>query len=529
MSAQSLQARVESRKPASPHRDFLPKAMFLRRLLLTLATALALLWPAFVNGGSFWFPDTSNYIRSADAATVVLTGVPTEWSNRLRLGEDGPLATAAKHRRLESAVGDLKPTRPVLTGRSIYYGFLIYLPRRVFGPEAAIVLQAILVAGILVFCGQIALRVGAVRRPARLLAALAVVVVLSPLPFYTSMLMPDVYAGLMILMLAMAMCYWPRLTDTEKVVLLLASGVIASFHTTHLLIACAMGVLGAILGLAHKTTLRPLVLVIPVIAIAVLGSAVFSYAVTKSLNEKPISPPFLSARLTSAGPGTAYLETACARDADAWALCAYRAKLPVGSDDFLWTDASEVAVFQAANSEEQRRMAREDKSFAAAVVLSDPLGVVGTTVGSAFAQLVSFDLKNFNYSPAHRAMLETKYPKNVAAQIATTRAANGTMPTGFALSATIAATVLSLALLAYWAVRSFGSRYRRASLEMQLVALLVLSVFANAVVCGGLSGPHARYQMRLIWLLPITAIAFVQPNRRGRALADERRPVEVSK
>lgn len=503
--------------------------MILRRLLLTFVTAFALLWPAFVNGGPFWFPDTSNYIRSADAATVVLTGVPSEWSDRLRLGEDGPLATKAGSQGLDSAVQDLKPTRPVLSGRSIYYGFLIYIPQRVLGPGAGIALQAVLVAGLLVFCGQIALRIGAVRRPSRLLAALAVIVMLSPLPFYTSMLMPDVYAGLMLLTLAMAICYWPRLTVPEKTVLLIASGAIASFHTTHLLIACIMAVLGIVLSLSRETTLRPLVIVAPVLALAVLASTVFSYAVTQSLNEKPISPPFLSARLTSAGPGTDYLAEACARDADAWALCAERAKLPVPSDDFLWSDAPALTVFQAANSERQRRMSREDKRFAAAVLMSDPLAVVGTTVGSAFVQLVSFDLDNFNYSQAHQAVLQRKYPEAVASQIAATRAANGTMPTGFVLSATIAVTVLSLALLAYWAVRVFGSRYRRASAEMQFVALAVLSVFANAAVCGGLSGPHARYQMRLIWVLPVVALAFAQPNRRARAPAGTSRPAEILK
>lgn len=502
--------------------------MILRRLLLTLVTAAALLWPALVNGGPFWFPDTSTYIRSADAATVVLTGSPTEWSDRLRVGGSGPQATAIGSEGLDHNEADLEPTRPVLTGRSIYYGFLIYLPQRAFGAEGAIALQAMLVAGLLVFCGQIALRIGVVRRPARLLAALAVLVMLSPLPFYTSMLMPDVYAGLMILMLAVAICYWPRLTSAERVMLLVACGAIASFHTTHMLIAGIMGGLGVILGLLRKASLRPLLIIIPVIATAVLASAAFSLAVSRMLNTTPISPPFLSARLTSAGPGVAYLKTACARDADAWALCDYRAKLPVHSDTFLWSERPEFAVFQLAAPDEQRRLAVEDKRFAAAVLLFDPIGVLRVTSNSALEQLASFDLENFNYSLDHLNKTPDKYPPQVAAEIQNSRAAQGTMPTSLSVTATIAVTVLSLALLGLWAFRTSTSRYRRRSLQTQFVVLLVLSVFANAVVCGGLSGPHARYQMRLVWLLPLVAIAFAQPARRVRAPTRDSRQAEAA-
>lgn len=495
----------------------------LRRFFLTIATALALLWPAFVNGGPFWFPDTSTYIRSADAAAVVLTGVPTEWSDRLRVGDNGPLAIKAGD-SLPQRVGDLEPTRPVLTGRSIYYGFLIYLPRRLIGPGADIAVQALIVASLLIFCGQIALRIAAVRRPRRLLGALGVIVTLSPLPFYTSMLMPDVYSGLIILMLGMAISYWPRLTPSEKAVLLLASGIFASFHTTHLLIAGIMAILGVILSLARKASLRPLLLVAPVIAVSILASAAFSYAVTRSLHDKPISPPFLSARLTAAGPGADFLRSICAREPEAWALCPYRHRLPAYSDDFLW---GEDSVFQGADGSAQRRMAKEDKRFAAAVLTFDPLGVVRVTVASSFAQLASFDLKNFNYSAAHSSNLPGKYPSNIAAEIAATRAAQGTMPTAPTLVASVGITLLSLVALALWALRTFGSRFRRSSSEMQFVVLLVLSVFANAVVSGALSGPHARYQMRLIWLLPVVAIAFAQPIRRTRPLTNNSRRTEA--
>lgn len=502
-----------------------PRAVILRRVLLVFATAMALLWPAFVNGGPFWFPDTSTYIRSADAATVVVTGVPSEWSNRLRVGEEGPVATTAGE-NLRHKVGQLKPTRPVLTGRSIYYGFLIYLPQRFIGLGAGIALQALIVAGLLIFCAHILLRIGAVRRPARLFVTLGFLVVASPLPFYTSMLMPDVYSGVMILTLGIAISYWHRLTRGEKVVLLLASGLFASFHTTHLLIAIIMAIVGVALGLTRKLSLRPIFVAVPVMAMAFVASFAFNSAVTASLADRPISPPFLSARLTAAGPGAEYLKADCARDSDAWALCAYRDRLPSYSDAFLWQPG---AVFQHADGPTQRRMAHEDKWFALAVLEFDPLGVVAETVSSAFVQLVSFDLKNFNYASAKAYNEGGKYPESIAANIARTRATQGVMVTAPTLVATIVVTMISLIFLGLWAVRIFRSRFRRASTELQFVALLVVSVFANAAVCGGLSGPHARYQMRLIWLLPAAAVAFVPFNRRKQRSAGRSVPREALK
>ena len=53
------------------------------------------------------------------------------------------------------------------------------------------------------------------------------------------------------------------------------------------------------------------------------------------------------------------------------------------------------------------------------------------------------------------------------------------------------------------------------------VLMLAAVVIVNAAVCGILSGPFARYQSRLIWLLPVAAglVACALPIRAGRVLA----------
>lgn len=488
--------------------------MLPRYLALILLTAAVLLWPAYVNGGPFWFPDTSTYIRSADAATVSLTGSPSEWSDRIRLGEEGPVAIDASRDNLDLNIESLRPTRPVFSGRSIYYGFLIYIPIRFAGPWGAVAVQSLLVATMMVILGAIALRTKFVTSGRALMITGAAVAAISPLPFYTAMLMPDVFAGVLVLTLAMVIVQWEKLSRFERVALIAACGVFAAFHTTHFLLTVIMGGLGALLYLPRKSAIRPILIAAPVLLVAVGASALFTMAVVKTLHAKPISPPFLTARLQAAGPGKSYLDAACSADPDAWAVCPYRAKLPVGSDAFLWQEDPAVGVFQLVDPDVQRRMAGEDKRLAAAILRDRPIDVLWVTAESGVRQLFSFDLDNFNYPWRRVEALSSKYPQAIARDINLTRATQNTMPTGFTVLATIIASVGSLMVIVWIIGKTWRSSWPWRDPGVVFAALVTLGVFANAAICGGLSGEHARYQMRLVWILMIAAFVIAARYRR---------------
>jgi hypothetical protein len=51
---------------------------------------------------------------------------------------------------------------------------------------------------------------------------------------------------------------------------------------------------------------------------------------------------------------------------------------------------------------------------------------------------------------------------------------------------------------------------------MLYVAILCGAIIANIMVCGGVSTPHDRYLMRLIWLLPMIGVALVSATHAGR-------------
>ena len=486
--------------------------------------AIAFLWPAALNGGPFWFPDSSTYIRAADTAVVTVTGSTSEWSDRLvrvpappARSETAATASAASGSSEDRAgASEWLPTRPVLTGRSIYYGMLIYLPMRLFGLWGGVIFQSLIVAGLTV--GSLFVGARTARADPRLVVAVAVAILtlLTPLPFYTSMLMPDIYSGVLILVLATVLCFWESLSAKARILLIGASAAIATFHTTNILIALAMaGAAFLVLGSRKKSRLRPILVILPVLAVALAGEMAFSHAVKSQLGQEPLSPPFLSARITASGPGTAYLHHHCTGAPDDFALCAHRDRLPLFSDDFLWSEETDTGLFQLVDSREQRRISKEDKAFFLAVFADDPASAVFASAESFVRQLSYFDLENFNYSDLLKSLAPGQLPAAAEAQFRASRAFDGRIPVAFTVAATVAVTLASIATIGILWVRSVRSREGFLPMTLRYALLIVLGVLANALICGALSKPGARYQMRLIWLIPAAAVVTAFAGRRS--------------
>jgi hypothetical protein len=487
--------------------------------ILVVVSSIALLWPALLNGGPFWFPDSSTYIRAADAAAVTVTGHRSEWSDLL--------VQLPSSVRTESGTGPTQssnepasrtrwePSRPILTGRSIYYGIMLYLPMRLFGPWGSIVFQSLVVAGLIVSSLLIVARETGTDARLVVPAVVAVLTVLTPLPFYTSMLMPDVYSGVLILLLATSLVFWSKLRGMTRIGVISACAVMATFHNSHVLIAAAVAAAAFLISIRSSSRFRPLFLVLPVIATALVAGAAFTQAVKWQLGREPISPPFLSARITSSGPGKAYLDRHCSDSSRDFALCAHRDRLPLPSDDFLWSEQPESGIFQVVDGRQQRQIAEEDKAFFMAVLTDDPVSVLAVSADAFARLLTAFDLENFNYSSMLKANAPLKLPPAAEAQFLESRAFAGEMPVGFTVAASVMSTLGSLLLLLVAGGRLLRSREGLFPSAVKFALLIVLGVLANALVCGAISKPGARYQMRLIWLIPAAAVVTAFAGRAG--------------
>jgi hypothetical protein len=59
---------------------------------------------------------------------------------------------------------------------------------------------------------------------------------------------------------------------------------------------------------------------------------------------------------------------------------------------------------------------------------------------------------------------------------------------------------------------------------LPVVLFVLAALLLNAFVCGALSGPYARYQARIVWLVPLLALGLVLRVRKSRAAPDPARP-----
>ncbi len=64
-------------------------------------------------------------------------------------------------------------------------------------------------------------------------------------------------------------------------------------------------------------------------------------------------------------------------------------------------------------------------------------------------------------------------------------------------------SLLGLIAIAIWAAAT-KDKSQAARQALAVITILVVVFAANAVLTGAISGPHPRYQARLVWVLPAT-------------------------
>ena len=193
------------------------------------------------------------------------------------------------------------------------------------------------------------------------------------------------------------------------------------------------------------------------------------------------------------------------------------------SATLLWSADPREGIFQALPSTEQRVAAAQQTAFVLAVIEERPLELLGSSAGAFFRQLGYFKLESFNYTRPNNFYFRHKLPQPFLDGAMQSRAYQRKMPVTFVEWATVAAVLASIAAVAL-AVRAILRREKRLTAVAAFLLFLVLGVLLNAAICGAFSTPRGRYQMRLIWVLPLAAMATcrVRVGRASEALVDAR-------
>ncbi len=472
---------------------------------LLLLASMMFLWPGIVNNGPFYFSDTTAYVRGVDAAVYHATGISSEWTSKAAK----PATATPAARPVIAAARPPVPTKPVLLGRSAYYGIILYLGVFLHSFWAVLLVQALIATSILIILLRHFVDPGEGRHFAIVTVGGLALLSVTPLPFFVCLLMPDLFSGITIVAAAVVLFGWKRERPLVRGYLVAILALAALAHSSNVLLLGSLGLAFAAWTLlrtqrrpAGIARLLPPAILLGCALIGLAGESAFTAAITRITGQAPIRPPFLTARFVDDGPGTAYLRANCGHSD--LALCKFVDRLPVPSDGFLWDPDPRTGVFMTVPPEQQRLLAAEQFPFVLASVRNAPVATAAMLVRDFATQIGKGGLSEFYYNREQQRYFEVKLPAAVFAEVRQSPAYRGTIPLApFETISLLLSIGAAAILISSWLPRSPlapWSGYATTALG---------GVLVNDLVCGCLSTPHDRYQMRVIWVLPAVAAAIL--------------------
>lgn len=340
---------------------------------------------------------------------------------------------------------------------------------------------------------------GVVLRPLVLLGVFLTLAIATPLAWYVSHIMPDVFLGVLILAMFLLGFCRDQLGKGEVIYLFLLATASICFHLSFLLVGLAIAAITAIAWLLHRkghVPVRPLLVIGP-IALALAALFSFSFVVYKEVTLTPRSPPFLLARLLADGPAKAYLQATCGQTP--YRICSFLNEIPNTENDILW------GFEPIRMPENQTAIRAEAGSIVAGTIRMFPGWVGANMLNGTARQLVTI-ISETQFPDADRESVRTRYffaGPNYPVSLQGLGMLDEEHLAGINLFHTAVAVIglLLAVLLAAVCVR------RREFRPVVLLGLIALSLLANAFATGALAGVFGRYQGRGIWLLPFFVIA----------------------
>jgi hypothetical protein len=349
--------------------------------------------------------------------------------------------------------------------------------------------------------------------PGRLVGLTLLLALTTPLPWYTSQVMPDVFTGIGVLLVTLiALERGTSWAWRAGYGLLLLVATLS--HFSHLLAVTAMLPVVAAVRVWRPTTVARANLVAVALHVALCWLAVptVNWLIAKRAFITSSGHVFVMARLYRAGLLTRFLQEECGHHS--WALCAIKDD-PVRDESFyIWHPDGPLHRLGgwSAKRKEQRRLIRK-------IVRRYPLEVSRDAAGQVLRQLVSirFDyLTALGREPERyvNGVLRQRFPEEFARYV-TARQYEGRLPLRAVTAISTTAVVVAAVVLLLAVAGAAEERVR----AFALVALA--GVVLNGAVCGSLSLTHPRYQARIVWLVPLIASAVaLQMARRAQPAHD---------
>lgn len=433
------------------HRRIFP-ARPIHIALAILAGSILLWWPMLLNGFPLIFHDTNSYAR-------------------------------------------LTPEIP----RSYFYKLFVFFTGFKWSIWTTAFAQAFLASGCVFFL----LDLLDFRKGAYFPITMAVLALVSSLPIFASFIMPDVFTGLMILLLFIAIFLFDRLAIASRILLFLTLLVATSVHLSHLALALGMTCLSIVwIVVTGKERLTG-----ALFTLAACGTVAASFVVYHGVKHhhfvlSAAGGTFFMANLIEYGPARHELQASCPQSG--YRLCRYRDQLPATADKFLWDAKSpfnaRLSAFEG--------MREEANGLVVDTIVHRPLDVLSVSVRNSLRALLAVnpatDIVRMTSSvPQLRRVFGNTYDQSTVEQFDHSLQENNRFPVKLA-------DILSgLGLTAAFAVIIYMLISKSGKIDPRVGAFLLFSLIAytaNAVICGTLSGVFDRYQSRMSWLIIFAAL-----------------------
>jgi len=499
-------------------------------LLVIFVGALLLLWPAAYNGFPIAFYDTSQYLSGGQKALAAI-GIGTGEAQAPPIADvsAGPAAagtaaegTAADAAAAGTAADAADSEQGARDDRSVYYGLFAQLLNLIGGFPAIVAMQAALTAVALVR----GMHIVGVRSAPRQLLILALLAAFTPLSFFVSLVMPDIFGPLMLLGLAVVAAYHRQLAWPETMLWLglVLMGVL--FHKAFLLTAVVIVVATLVLRLITPPYTAAMARLAAPIALGVAGTIMIGAAVEQVLDRRVVHTPFLLARLVEDGTAETILREDCPQAG--YRTCIYLPELPMSENEFLWGNTTRGVRGEASSGfmglalEDRLEIAAEQRVILMEVLRRYPLEQLARSTENVARSLVTLSLRRFQPPDEGEKELASKqqfYNGSLRAmpvampKLAASKLWREEFPLGgisFVSTATYLPSLLLLGLFLAAHLRKPLGRDGAPDVRfVRLVAIVVLGLLVNAAVSGVISGVSGRYQARFAALAPFVMLALL--------------------
>ena len=361
--------------------------------------------------------------------------------------------------------------------RPVFYSLFLLPLHMTSTTWPAIIVQALLIAHVLHLVRRTLLPQASVWWLVPLAGAMSVA---SSLPWIASQLAPDVFTGVLVLVLALLIFVPDRLALGERIWLVAFAAFMIATHLSHVLLAFLLLVVLLPFRPGGTTVVRSIApLALAVIALVSVNLLAFGRA-----SLAPFGNMFLLTRVIYDGPGMDALRRDC--PSSGWRLCAFIDRMPTIEDDFLWREDGPVAQVGGA-----KLVSSEANAIIGAALRAEPSSELLAFAHNSMRQLARFATGDgLQPWPATvTPVIQRDFPQIEMSTYATSRQTVGglTVPDWMQTLHIVTA----LAGVAGCCAMLLTSRHHPSS---GFAAAALLALLANAAITGGLSGPHDRYQ-----------------------------------